>query len=153
MKLSDRRLWVGGGLLTAALLVLLGWLVWPEKPTQTKGLVVARGAKPVAAQQQEDAPIPQFKEPKDVLEELGIDPKVTPHCAIINQWAARNVPGWVILKNVDAQAMFFDENELACLTASPLPGGIVEAAEQRVRVQQPPGVRNFGGKPPPPPGG
>jgi hypothetical protein len=81
-----------------------------------------------------------------VLEVLGIDPEETPFCAQIWQWSARRVPGWVITDNMEARAMFFDEKEMACLTATPnpppdwmppLPGGILEMADARPKYPQP----------------
>lgn len=136
----------GGGLIGAFLVALLLWMLWPEAQAP-KGPVAqqqAKAKKPRPPAALANAEIPQFKEPTDVLERLGIDPKATPHCAIINQWHDRNVPMWVILKNVDAQAMFFNETELECLTASPLPPGILDTAEQRIRVDTK-GRRNPGG--------
>jgi hypothetical protein len=149
MKLTNRRLLVGGSVLGALLLALLAWWWWPETARHIEVAELEVKKKPVRPPKAL-TDIPQFKEPTEVLERLGIDPKVTPHCAIINQWHDRNVPMWVILKNVDAQAMFFDEKELECLTASPLPPGILDTAEQRIRVPTN-GRRNPGGPSDPPP--
>jgi hypothetical protein len=152
MKLTYRRLLVGGGVLGALLLALLAWWWWPEADSRTVAAARVEKKAIVRPPRPDPTAIPQFKESADVLERLGIDPKVTPHCAIINQWHDRNVPMWSILKNVDAQAMFFDEKELECLTASPLPPGILDTAEQRIRVPTN-GRRNPGGPGSPPVGG
>jgi hypothetical protein len=151
MKLTNRRLLVGGSVLGALLLALLAWWLWPETNSRTEVAALELKQKKAPPPRPDPTAIPQFKEPVEILERLGIDPKVTPHCAIINQWHDRGVPMWSILKNVDAQAMFFNEKELECLTASPLPPGILDTAEQRIRVPTH-GRRNPGGPSDPPPG-
>lgn len=136
MKLTVRRL-VGIG---TALAVLIGiaWLMWPaEAPTE-----VAKVDPPAEPEKARKRNVPtvatSITEPRkegDVLERLGIDPEITPNCAVINQWHDRHVPMWVILDNMDAGAMKFHELELECLTTSPVPPGILIWAENHIDHQ------------------
>lgn len=61
----------------------------------------------------------------------------TPYCTTIVGWHRRNVPAWVIEDNMMAQAMKFDETDLACLTSGGLPPQILDFAEQNTRRPQP----------------
>lgn len=131
----------GGAALLVALLV--AWWMWPTAEAPKVA------AQPPAPQRPVEAPVSlamadpvEPRKEDDVLERLGIDPKVTPKCALINQWHARNVPMWVILDNMQAQAMKFDEKEIECLTASPLPPGILDTADYNTRRPVPEGLSN-----------
>jgi hypothetical protein len=136
MKLTVRRIvGLGGVLVALALLIGIAWLLWPAAPQQ-----VAKVEEPEEVQREVKKTLGgvDITEPRkegDVLERLGIDPEITPHCAVINQWHDRHVPMWVILDNMDAGAMKFHEFELECLTTSPIPPGILTWAENHIDHQ------------------
>jgi hypothetical protein len=132
MKLTVRRL-VGIGGALVALLLGIAWLLWPAAPDPKVAGVdepeqAEKAKKPVGG----GVDITEPRKEGDVLERLGIDPEITPHCAVINQWHDRHVPMWVILDNMDAGAMMFHEIELECLTTSPIPPGILTWAENHI---------------------
>ena len=136
MKLTLRRLVALGSALAALVLVALGLLwLWP---TATPSTAPPADAEPVAAMKPPvdggTVPVDILEDRKqgDVLERLGIDPEITPNCAVINQWHDRAVPGWVIQDNMDAAGMVFHEFELECLTTSPLPPSVLTWAENHI---------------------
>lgn len=131
MKITIRRV-LGAGGIAALLLGLLAWLLWPDPPKKPVRVAAVTAPKPAPVEAPPEPSMPSLveaREPGDVLEKLGIDPKVTPHCAVINQWWARRVPEWVITDNMEGQAMLFNIKELECLTASPVPPGVLLWAE------------------------
>lgn len=146
MKL--RRGWLA--LITGAVvLVWLLWMVWPSAQPGTPSAAREARARQLTPPPPEEEAAPPAPPPTeaDVLAALGIDKATTPLCAQIWVWTSRRVPGWVITDNIEAQAMLFDERELACLTGTPrprpdwippLPGGILPMAENRPRYPQPP---------------
>ncbi|MEZ4240678.1 MAG: hypothetical protein R3F59_31905 [Myxococcota bacterium] len=132
MKLTLRRLMGLGGVLLAVL-VLLAWFLWPAAPKQGPRVAKVDTEPPVAPAEQIPArDVLEARKDGDILERLGIDPEITPHCAVINQWNERHVPMWVILDNMDAGGMKFHNLELNCLTTSPLPPGILTWAENHI---------------------
>lgn len=60
-----------------------------------------------------------------------------PNCQQIVLWDRRNVPAHLIEKNMDAQAMRFDDAEMACLEGKGVPDQILDRAEHNRRVPQP----------------
>jgi hypothetical protein len=131
---------------TAALLVVLAlalWL-WPRRETTvTHAQPVARPAPAVVAVQATPTPegvvMPVDKEPrKYTLEDFPDLKDAPPNCQNIVLSVRRNVPPWSIEKNMDAQAMTFDEKEMACLNEKGVPDQILVRAENHLRVPQPP---------------
>ena len=129
MKLTVRRLLGAGGVAAAILVAFLAWWLWPA---------AAPDAPPVAEVEPEKKKIARAtiqnrhleeRTEGDILEELGIDPEITPNCALINQWHHRNVSLMTIMDNMSAGAMVFHNEELNCLEGSPLPPAVLRWAE------------------------
>lgn len=133
MKLTVRKLAGLVGALAALVLVALLWLFWPTAAPERVAVAQPPEAKAKAkGTPPDEVSILEARKQGDVLERLGIDPEVTPNCAVINQWHDRHVPMWVILDNMDAGGMMFHELELECLTTSPVPPGILTWAENHI---------------------
>jgi hypothetical protein len=73
------------------------------------------------------------------------DPSVAPTtapCKYIIEWQQQNVHDFVILDNLEAQAQRFNEDDIACLTASGARNAILEYAERNsLYPQMPPGTK------------
>jgi hypothetical protein len=140
MKITIRRLL--GTSAAALALLLLAWFLWPSTDT-TASARARKGPSPPPQVAPIEVASAEPPEPEvDILEKLGIDPKETPHCAKINQWWDRRVSQMTITQNMKDGQMMFNEKELACLTASPVPDGLLQVAEYHVLKPQPPGLSN-----------
>lgn len=128
-----RRMLAAVLVLLVVVLVLL--LLWPEKkrerpsPRTERAAVADAGTEAVAG---ERGKAQLVHGPS--IEEL---PDPTEKCVMLVEWHQQNVPPWVIEDNMDAQAMKFDEKDLACLTAGGLPPQILDRAEQNMLKPQP----------------
>lgn len=144
MKISLRQLL--GVLAVAGTVLLLLWFLWPSGAPASSRARTARAdprpspPPPVQAAAAEPAPPPETDE--EILERLGIDRDATPHCATINIWNARRVSLMTITQNMKDGQMMFNETELACLTGSPVPEGVLQVADYHVLKPQPPGLSN-----------
>lgn len=116
-------------------LLLLLLLLWPtkkrERPSpRTEPVPVVAGDEGAAGAERGKATLVHGPS----IDEL---PEPTEKCVMLVEWHQRNVPAWVIEDNMDAQAMRFDEKDLACLTAGGLPPQILDRAEQNMLKPQP----------------
>ena len=121
------------GLLAVLLLVLL---LWPDKKRERP----SPKTEPVPVVEVADAGGAGAERGKATLvhgPDIDDLPEPTEKCVMLVEWHQRNVPAWVIEDNMDAQAMRFDEKDLACLTAGGLPPQILDRAEQNVLRPQP----------------
>jgi hypothetical protein len=151
MKVSLRQLLgVGGAILAIA---LLAWFLWPAAEPEKEASASAKPPPPrtapasIAPQGDVDPVVAEARAraatPEDqILEELGIDKSVTPNCAQINVWNYRGASLMTITENMKDGGMMFDEKELACLTASPVPPGVLDVADAHVKRPVPPGASN-----------
>ncbi|MCB9688660.1 MAG: hypothetical protein H6738_21120 [Alphaproteobacteria bacterium] len=121
------------GLLGVLLLLLLLWPTKkrerPSPKTEPVPVVAAADADPAHAERGKATLVHGPS-----IDEL---PEPTEKCVMLVEWHQRNVPAWVIEDNMDAQAMKFDEKDLACMTAGGLPPQILDRAEQNVLRPQP----------------
>src|SRR5262249_5993659 len=151
MKISVRQLLVVGGVLLVVALAVLALWSWPARPTApAPGAVAAaprRTVPPPLSMSAAEAPLvgadnPAAQSADEILTRLGIDPKATTNCAQINVWNARGASLVTITENMKDGGMLFDEGELACLTASPVPPGVLDVADAHEKRPVPPGASN-----------
>lgn len=129
----------------AALLVLLAvalWL-WPRRSPTEVGRNRTPPPRPAPTVQATGEPepgslVPPAKEPRMyTLEDFPDLKDAPPNCRQIVLSVRRNVPAWSIEKNMDAQAMMFDDAEMACLNDKGVPDQILVRAENHRRFPQP----------------
>jgi len=117
----------------AALLLVAAWWALgsveaPGTPQPRRG--VGRVAKRVELPPASPAPLKSPEAEAVQLPDETIDGvKVTKTCKYIAEWQSRNVPGWVMVDNLQARAQRFTEDDLACLTASGVGNAVLRYAE------------------------
>jgi hypothetical protein len=127
---------LGVAVIVVLAIIALLWL-WPRGTAETSVAAttpVRRAAPPpseAAAVEDREQRVPLAPDLSDLV-------NPTPFCTTVVGWDRRNVPAWVIEDNMMAQAMKFDEADLACLTSAGLPPQILDFAEQNIRRPQPP---------------
>jgi hypothetical protein len=138
-----RRVLAGLVAVLALALVLLWW--WPRTATREVGAARPDPARPVAAANVPvdegaggEAARPAPKEARFyTLEDFPDLKDAPPNCQQIVLWDRRNVPAHLIEKNMDAQAMKFDDAEMACLNDKGVPPQVLDRAEHNLRYPQP----------------
>ena len=126
-----------------AIAVLVLWL-WPRRTPREVGrnrpvpTVPVASAAPVEAEAGDPSAVrPGVERRLLTIEDFPDLATAPPNCKQIVLWHRRNAPAWTIEKNMDAQAMMFDDEEMACLNEKGVPDQILDRAENHRRVPQP----------------
>ena len=135
-----------GALVLALAAVVLLLLLWPRTPTREVGAPrpprpeATAAAAPMPTEERGVVlPPPPRGEARFYTLEDFPDLKDAPtNCQQIVLWDRRNVPAHLIEKNMDAQAMKFDDAEMACLEDKGVPDQVLDRAEHNRSVPQPP---------------